>query len=341
MEKTETCLFDLVEKIRVTWEITKYCNEKCLHCSNNAKEIRDGDLSTERAHSVVDEMDSLGVGAIYFTGGEPLTRQDIFGIIKYAGEKKNISRLNLATNGSMVDEENSEKLSKLNLESVLVSLDGHTAEIHNKFRKVDTAFQGAMNGIELLTSKGVNVRIGTVIWKENIDHMEDIVKVGIDKGAYQVFFNWLVKTGRSTENPEIFVDPSRYTETANKLRELKQKYGDIIKIGYHRFNVLDETFPQCMGGIKLFHVTADGKVGPCSWAVKLDENMLTEKDLKSYSFKDLVNEVQIKQFRELVNKRDGEYGPGCPALCLAENNTYFSHDVLFKGVGKYVPKGKN
>jgi MoaA/NifB/PqqE/SkfB family radical SAM enzyme len=338
MKRDETCLFDLVDKIRVTWEITRQCNYNCDHCCTDAVNESKEELPTKRVLEVIDEMDQLGVAAIYFSGGEPLKRKDILEILQYASSKENIKRINLATNGSLITNDTAKILANLNLESVLISLDGHTEEINNSIRGIKTAYNDALNGIELLSREGVNVRVGAVIWKENINFLEEITQLAIDKNAYQIFFNWLVKVGRCNDNPAILVNESHYLETSKRIMALKEKYADQIKVGYHRFKTIYPGFPNCEGGKKIYHITAKGEIGPCSWVIKGDKTMQSKNSLFDFSLAELMENSEIKRFKELVQQREEKWGIGCPAMCLSENNNYFSYDPLLDGVGKFVKK---
>ncbi|MBU0460887.1 MAG: radical SAM protein [Nanoarchaeota archaeon] len=338
MEKNETCLFELVEDVRITWEITDGCNYKCKHCCTDAKEKAGNDLSTEDALRVIDEMDDVGVGAIYFSGGEPLTRKDLFQILSHASSKRSIRRLNLATNGSLITEENARNLASVGLESVLVSLDSHNAKVHNHFRRIDSAFDNSIRGVDILTKNGVNVRVGTVIWNGNIDYLEDIAKFAVGLGAYQVFFNWLVKIGRSVYNPEIIPTEDQYMDIAKKIGEIEEKYAGKIKVGYHRFKEIHPDFPDCLGGQKVYHITSEGYVGPCSWIVKSDPSFVTSMTLKEASLKELMRNPKIQKFKDMVQERSEVFGHGCPAMCISENGTYFSYDPLHYLEGKFVKR---
>ncbi len=71
--------------ISVHWEVTYRCNEKCSHCyldvlPPGAKVP--GELSTEEAKRVIDELAEMGVLTISFSGGEVFLRKDIFELSK-------------------------------------------------------------------------------------------------------------------------------------------------------------------------------------------------------------------------------------------------------------------
>lgn len=336
MLENETCLFEIVDGLRVTWEITRRCNYCCKHCCNSSEDKEDLDeISAERALEIIDEMIKENVTAIYFSGGEPLLRKDIYKLIHYA-KKKGIAKINLASNGSTITSGIARKLSKLGLDSVLVSLDSHDSQVHDYLRGIENSFDNALRGISFLVERGVNVRIGTVVWKGNCDSLEDILILAISKGAKSIYFNWLLKTGRCVDNENILLDPKKYKEIARKLLYLREKYKDKIKVGYHRYNEIHEDFPDCLGGEKIIHITPKGYIAPCSWVAKYDSCFTTTKSLNEVSFKELLTSNSIKKFREDVTKRSSCMGKGCPAMCYSENGLMMSKDPLYFDGGKYV-----
>ena len=328
MGEKETCLFEISKKKRVTWEITHRCNFYCKHCCNNSLDKNySSEVSKKRAFEIIDEMAKARVDAIYFTGGEPLLRKDIFAILEHA-KNKGINKIRLATNGSLINDKIAKKIAKLNLDSVLISLDGYTSKMHEDFRGVKGSFKLALNAIKLLSKEGVPVRVGCIVWERNYKHLENLLKIALKNGAKSIYFSWLVKSGRSLDNKEILVNNARYFEVARKIFDLKKRYSGKINVGYHRYKSISEDFPSCQGGKKLFHLNAKGNLAPCSWIAKFDNSFVTSKSVNNTSFRDLIKSKCIKDFRNLVQKREKLYGKGCPALCFAENNTFFSKDSL-------------
>ena len=95
---------------RVHWQLTHRCNLSCLHCISDAVGPYDKvkEVTTEEAKRIIDNLSSLNVSSILFTGGEPLLRNDFFEIANYAYDYG--FNLLLSTNGTLVDQE---KLNKL------------------------------------------------------------------------------------------------------------------------------------------------------------------------------------------------------------------------------------
>ncbi len=112
----------------IDWVITGKCNLRCLHCRG----MDDGELSTERALSLLDEMAGLRPGWLIIEGGEPLLRRDIFTLLEKA--RKLGLEVYLITSGMLLSAEIIEKLSRLAVR-VMVSIDGATRQTYEAIRQ--------------------------------------------------------------------------------------------------------------------------------------------------------------------------------------------------------------
>ena len=96
----------------VVWNITRTCNLNCIHCYSASDNKRyEGELSTDEAKHLIDQLGEFGVPSILFSGGEPLMRKDIFELIGYASGR-NI-RTVLSTNGTIIDSSVAKQLKEL------------------------------------------------------------------------------------------------------------------------------------------------------------------------------------------------------------------------------------
>ena len=72
----------------VAWEITRSCNLLCAHCrSSSTANTYEDELSTEECLRLIDGIAEIGKPVLILTGGEPLLRQDLFPIARYAVDK--------------------------------------------------------------------------------------------------------------------------------------------------------------------------------------------------------------------------------------------------------------
>lgn len=116
----------------VSWNITRRCNLKCLHCYISAGDADENELTTEEAMNLVEQFSELKVPLILFTGGEPLMRGDLIKLAHYARDKG--IRIALSTNGTLITREMASKLAEAGFSYIGVSLDSINSEFHDKFR---------------------------------------------------------------------------------------------------------------------------------------------------------------------------------------------------------------
>ena len=136
------------------WESTIQCNLTCAHCRRiESDEQAYRDLSTEQSKGLIDQLAELGqsqpmMPVLVFSGGEPLCREDLFDLVKHACSFGITPAL--ATNGTLIDTTVAEQIRESGIARVSVSLDGATAEVHNKLRQLEGSFERAIEGIGYL-----------------------------------------------------------------------------------------------------------------------------------------------------------------------------------------------
>ena len=74
--------------VNATWEVTYACNLSCIHCLSDSGRKREGELSTEAALQVIDQMAARKVFQFNIGGGEPFMRPDFLDLMDYAHDKK-------------------------------------------------------------------------------------------------------------------------------------------------------------------------------------------------------------------------------------------------------------
>ena len=70
------------------WEVTQSCDLACKHCRAAAQPIAHPDqLTTAEGKALIDQISDMRVPIFVFTGGDPMKRQDVFELIRYAADK--------------------------------------------------------------------------------------------------------------------------------------------------------------------------------------------------------------------------------------------------------------
>src|SRR6266702_8952447 len=125
-----------VRPMIVIWEMTQACDLNCAHCRANAQPKRHAlELSTTEAFHLIDQVAEMRVPLFVLTGGDPLKRPDLMPIVQYACRRGVRTSLTPSATPLLVRDAIF-KLKESGLMRLALSLDGSTAELHDKFRGV-------------------------------------------------------------------------------------------------------------------------------------------------------------------------------------------------------------
>ena len=298
------CLFTIPQNgKRVVWEITTSCNMNCNHCCSNANKTHNNDfLFLSRKETVIfkkiDEMISLGVKEFYISGGEPFLMKDIFPFLIYLKEKK--IKVSIATNGYFISEEFTKKISKIGIDLLHISIDGHCEKIHNSLRG-GNFFKQVIKNIIILLDYNVPIRIGCIVWKKNEYFLEEMVQFCIKLGVKELRLNKLIKVGRFLKNNQL--SPVRsWSAIIEDIKTLKIKYSDKIKITIHELNN-KKCMEICPGGNSIFFINPKGQVSPCSWIAKNFSQFTTKETIYNKKLYKLLKDDSMKNFRDNLKKK--------------------------------------
>lgn len=182
----------------VSYSITTKCNLKCKHCySDSVDQAAPDELSTQEAFALMDDLSRWGIGLLIIDGGEPLCRDDLLDILKYASSKG--IRTTIGSNATLISEALAVKLLDAGVMAVAISLDGADAKTHDSFRGVTGAFEQTLKGIEACRNAGLPFQLNIVIRKENLSQLENMLRLALDLGANAAEFFDLVAAGRAKE----------------------------------------------------------------------------------------------------------------------------------------------
>mgnify|MGYP001390814759 FL=1 len=132
--------------LRISLNITRKCNLRCKHCFSDSGNPDPNELTTKELFNLIKQMKDAGTFFLAIGGGEPLLRDDLFQIIKYARE--NFIAVSIVTNGLLINKEIAKEFHELNLKTITVSIDG-TEKTHDKLRG-EGNFKKTINKIKIL-----------------------------------------------------------------------------------------------------------------------------------------------------------------------------------------------
>jgi 12,18-didecarboxysiroheme deacetylase len=207
--------FSRDKKPVVVWNLTRRCNLHCIHCYFEAQDKEyPGELTTAEGEHLVDSLARFRVPVILFSGGEPLLRDDIYHLIRYAAERD--IRAVLSTNGVLLTPETVAKLKQAGVSYVGVSLDG-LEDIHDRFRGKKGAFQLSLQGIRNCRDAGLKVGVRFTITRHNYRQIKEIFELVAEEKIPRLCFYHLVYTGRGGKLQQDDLDHQETRETVDLI----------------------------------------------------------------------------------------------------------------------------
>ena len=245
-------------------ELTRKCNLQCKHCLNNSGRELENQLTKDEVLNLICNLYNAGVQELRFTGGEPLLFCGIGECIKLA---HNLGlKTSLGTNGTMLTEERIKQLKDAGLDQIVVSIDG-TKEVHDKIRGVGN-FDRALKGLMHAINRGIDVRVNSVLMKNNQEEIIELAKQ-LNKKGIKLFIRRFIQTGRAENLVDMELSPEEYLNVKNRLNEeLKNNVqGHGLKNNNGTTSRIPLTFEidTCRAGQRTLDITPDGNIYPCGF----------------------------------------------------------------------------
>jgi MoaA/NifB/PqqE/SkfB family radical SAM enzyme len=134
------------------------------------------EIPLEEIQPAIHEALDLGLTGIKLTGGEPFLRNDLIDFIKFFHEKG--LEIQIETNGTLIDKDMALKLRRFKGMSISVSLDGPSAEAHDKLRGVGGAFDQTLRAIEFMVKEEIPIQIVFSLYRGNLSSLWDAIQWG-------------------------------------------------------------------------------------------------------------------------------------------------------------------
>ncbi len=251
-------------------ELTYRCPLQCPYCSNPVEYTRYKDeLDTDQWISVLRQARKLGAAQLGFSGGEPLVRQDLEILIAEARRLGYYT--NLITSGVGMDEARVAAFKEAGLDHIQISFQASDEELNNYLGGTDS-FAHKYEMARMVKKYDYPMVLNIVIHRQNIDQIEDIIRMTVDLDADYVELASTQYYGWSKLNAELLL-PTR--EQLARAERIAHEYQDRMKGRMKILYVVPdyyETRPKaCMNGWGAVFLTIapDGAALPCHAARQL------------------------------------------------------------------------
>ncbi len=270
-------------------ELTYRCPLQCPYCSNplDIAQYKD-ELTTEQWITVLQQARRMGAAQLGFSGGEPLVRPDLEILIAEARRLGYYS--NLITSGVGMDEARVAAFKEAGLDHIQISFQASDEDLNN-YLGGSATFEHKYAMARVVKKYEYPMVLNIVIHRQNIDQIEDIIKMTIDLKADYVELASTQYYGWSKLNAAGLL-PTR--EQLARAERIAHEYQDRLKGQMKILYVVPdyyETRPKaCMNGWGSVFLTIapDGSALPCHAARQLPG--FTFPNVKTQSIESIWND---------------------------------------------------
>jgi len=264
--------------------ITDRCNERCTYCMPHELQEwlpREEILTFEETLRLIRIAAELGVSKIRITGGEPLTRRGVLGLIRELPRIPGLHDIGVSTNGTLLAREvepqvtMAQALRTASVRSVNISLDTLDRRVYSEITGRDLHMQ-VLEGIDAAITAGFHqIKLNTVLMRgRNEDQLIPLIEFAAARNLILRFIEMMPVSTREVLDEENFIS------TVEAKRRIESHFGSLIREPEFRTNG-PATYYQIpgrqqrigfIGAMTNLHfcescnklrLTCDGKLRPC------------------------------------------------------------------------------
>ena len=275
-------------------EITHRCPLHCVYCSNPLELTkRESELPSAVWVRVLREAAELGVLQADFTGGEPLARPDLTELIRAARSAGLYA--SLITSGLPLDERRLDELVGAGLDHFQLSFQGAHEQSGKEFSGTETHAQ-KLRAAGWVKRRRIGLTLNFVIHRQNLDELEDMVRLTEEIGPGRVEFAHVQYYGWAFQNRGLLL-PTRdqLNRSLEIIKRAEERLRGRVRVEYVVPDYYGRYPKACMGGWgrKVMLVKPDGSVLPCHAANVLPG--MTFENVQAKSLREIWQESEAFQ----------------------------------------------
>ena len=155
------------------------------------------------------------VPSVSFTGGEPMLAHDLMELIAYAHSELGM-RVNLITNGTLIDARAARQLKEAGLASAQVSIEADCASVHDAVTGVRGSHEASAAGLISLRDAGIYVHPHATLCSINRDAIERLPAFAKSFGFDRFSLNMVIPAGRALE-PDLGIGYSEIPAVLSRV----------------------------------------------------------------------------------------------------------------------------
>lgn len=212
--------------------LTDRCNMRCIYCMSEDIQFshKSNILTLEELLEVSETFVELGIRKIRLTGGEPLIRRGVGGLITSLGDVTNLNELTLTTNGIKLEEYLPEIIAA-GIQRINVSLDSLNPAGFKTMGRSD-GFESVMLGIRSAIKSGINIRLNSVVLPDhNLDQVLPLCEFAIENGINIAFIEEMPLGETINKTNQLDLNEPVYSSDLQALISTQYKLSPLSSSG--------------------------------------------------------------------------------------------------------------
>lgn len=284
------------------YELTPRCNLGCGFCYNVWKDGAGApaELDIEAACRVLScVLADKQAEWVAFSGGEPLLFQGLDELVQYVCSSFPDIRIGIATNGTLLTKDRASALVDHGVRHFEIPLFAASKKLYCKITGANF-LSNVREAIAAARYEGSTLAVATVLTKQNMHELADVIDVAFALGANYLALNRFVPTGAGKKNQaEYFLT---LEELSSSLAVADQKARELnfliyVTIPVEACQISHDLFPnlkfsRCVCGDQKFIIDPAGRLRICEQSADI------LGDLATQSFAELRTNKLVREFRD-------------------------------------------
>lgn len=230
----------------VSWQITRDCDLCCVHCCTESapgKKLAD-ELDATAAFRVAHELIRSEVPYVMLCGGEPLLVPHFFELAELLGNAG--IQLKIETNGHRMDRAAAERLARLPVRSVQISLDADDPDIYAR-QRAGGSLEKAHAACRAVREADLPLEVTFAPTRINIHEVEAVIQRARALGAFRFNTGKLMHIGTAARLwNRLEPDAEQYRQFLEVLhRNRRDPAGAAMELCYEPFS-MEEGLRECL-----------------------------------------------------------------------------------------------
>lgn len=303
-------LLPLYAPLGIDFHPSTFCNIKCIFCMHSSTNpcydsIKNKMMDFELLKKAINDIKNFHqkIKAIHFCGiGEPLMNKNIAKMIKYTKDTNVAEKIDINTNGILLNKKNSKALIDSEIDFIRISVNGLSKQDFKEYTGADVDFDKYVENLTYL----YNNRKNTKIYIKILDFM---VETPEKKELFYKIFEPICDSINIERYNECFLD----TKDKDKLKDsnLSQR-GEFLGVQ-----------KCCAQPFFKMEVLPDGNIHPCTEA----RTPLVSGNIKDDTIVNIWNSKKLNDFR-LKMLQGTKFASKICAECAFIKVCYFSSDNI-------------